>query len=89
MLFISASCDFDSFTGMVKRCIGGADMAELSIGTLLDSPTNKCCYSTLSGQNISVGVSWLQMAFPNKFMKFTRNSPAFYNSALFKDVSLC
>lgn len=66
MLFISASCDFDSFTGMVKRCIGGADMAELSIGTLLDSPTNKCCYSILSGQNISVGIMLIADGFPKQ-----------------------
>lgn len=56
MLCISVSYDFDSFTGVAKSHIGGDDMAELSIGMLLDSLVNKCCYSTLSGQNTSVGV---------------------------------
>lgn len=35
MLFLSASSDFDSFTGMVKRNIDRMDMAWLSISTLL------------------------------------------------------
>lgn len=83
MLFISASYDFGSFTGMVKSCIGGADMAKLSIGTLFDSPVNKCCCSTLSGQNMSVGVMLIADGFSNKYMKSTSSSPAFYNSALF------
>jgi len=48
---------------MVKSHIHGANMAELSIGTLLDSPANKCCYSTLSGQNMSVSVMLIADGF--------------------------
>lgn len=75
MLFISASYDFYCFTGMVKRQIGGADMAELSIGTLFDSPANKCCYSTLSGQNMSLGVMLIADGFSKQIYEVYKQFP--------------
>lgn len=75
---------FDFFTGVVKSHIGGADMAKLSIGTLLDSPANECCYSTLSGQNMSVSVILIADGFSKLIHEVCKQSSAFYNCALFK-----
>lgn len=63
MLCISVSYGFDSFIGVSKSHIGGDDMAELSIGMLLDSLLRNAVILHYQEQNTSVGVTLIADGF--------------------------